>query len=41
MPRELAHELKLWNLWNLKCLQSEHDLLFPNLTGGFIHERLP
>ena len=36
MPRELAHELKLWKL---KCPPSEHDLVFTTIAGGFIHRK--
>jgi integrase len=36
MPRELAHELKLWKL---KCPPSEHDLVFTTVIGGFIHRK--
>jgi integrase len=36
MPRELAHELKLWKL---KCPPSHQDLVFTNIAGGFIHRK--
>ncbi|MGH7844506.1 MAG: tyrosine-type recombinase/integrase [Candidatus Binatia bacterium] len=36
MPRELAHELKLWKL---KCPPSENGLVFTTLAGGFIHRK--
>lgn len=36
IPRELAHELKLWKL---KCPPSEHGLVFTTFAGGFIHRK--
>ena len=36
MPRELAHELKLWKL---RCPPSQHDLVFATAIGGFIHRK--
>ena len=36
MPRELAHELKLWKL---RCPPSAHDLVFTTLAGGFIRRK--
>jgi integrase len=36
MPRELAHELKLWKL---KCPPSDDDLVFTTVAGGFIHRK--
>jgi integrase len=36
MPRELAHELKLWKL---RCPPSEQDLVFTTAIGGFIHRK--
>ena len=36
MPRELAHELKLWKL---KCPPSHQGLVLTNIGGGFIHRK--
>jgi integrase len=36
MPRQLAHELKLWKL---KCPPSEHNLVFATTIGGFVHRK--
>ena len=36
MPRELAHELKLWKL---KCPPSHQALVLTNIAGGFIHRK--